>query len=121
MTKSEPQDVSELIELLPHVAAFLVERDSASAADVVLRAKEALQSQQAEIERQARVIAEMSDALDEADNIIAINCGTDTPKSWDRAIHRVQEARTLLEDSCKCCPGSDVCAVATQTKSEGKP
>lgn len=58
-----------------------------------------IQSQQAEIERQARVIAEMSDALDEADNIIAINCGTDTPKSWDRAIHRVQEARTLLEDS----------------------
>jgi hypothetical protein len=37
-----------------------------------------------------------AEVLDEADRIIAINCGTDTPKEWDRAFHRFAKARAAL-------------------------
>jgi hypothetical protein len=43
-----------------------------------------------------RVIAEAADALDIADNIIAINLGTDTPKEWNAAMKRVVKARAAV-------------------------
>ena len=37
----------------------------------------------------------MADAIHEADDIIAVNCGVDAPKSWDRTMRRVSAARAL--------------------------
>lgn len=43
-----------------------------------------------------KVIGIAADALDVADDIIAVNLGTDTPKEWDRAMRKVAEARAAL-------------------------
>ena len=51
------------------------------------------------IERLEAALGVFADALDEADNIIAVNCGTDTPKEWDRAYKRCAKARAALSAS----------------------
>lgn len=68
-------------------------KDLARAAIQALSKDEGLRSA---LEARDAVIAAMADAIDEADNIISINCGTDTPKEWDRAFRRVQRARIKL-------------------------
>lgn len=68
-------------------------REKARAAIQALSKDEGLRSA---LEARDAVIAAMADAIDEADNIISINCGTDTPKEWDRAFRRVQRARIKL-------------------------
>lgn len=50
----------------------------------------------AQVAARNRVIAEMAEAIDVADGIIACNVGTDTPKEWNSAFRRVQKARATL-------------------------
>lgn len=52
----------------------------------------------AQVKLRDRVIAEACAALDLADNIIAVNMGTDTPKEWDQAMRKVAKARSALTE-----------------------
>lgn len=65
---------------------------------LVTEAADTLLALARQCEGMRKTLGVFADALDEADNIIAVNCGTDTPKEWDRAYKRCAKARATLPD-----------------------
>lgn len=49
-----------------------------------------------ELREALAAIGVMADALDVADNIIAVNCGVDEPKEWRAALRKVVRARAKV-------------------------